>query len=105
MGKAGEKYNPFKFREGLSPNDIEISDDVFIITGEAAEAYQQRITEPPKLTTLKVEPSTAQVNSGEKKTFLAKGLDQYGEPFTLDTVILLQPNREKSAIPPHASSR
>ena len=86
VGKAGERYEPFKFNDGLSPNDIEISEDMFIISGENAAAYQQRITEPPKLSTIKVDPGTAQIYSGDKQTFLAKGLDQYGDPFTLETI-------------------
>lgn len=33
------KYDPFTFRESLSEADLEVTDDVFLITKDAAEAY------------------------------------------------------------------
>ena len=33
------KYNPFAFQESLGETDVEITDDVFLITRDAAEAY------------------------------------------------------------------
>src|SRR5262249_873329 len=40
VGKAaGGGYRPFQFNKGLSSNEVEISDDMFIITRETAEAY------------------------------------------------------------------
>lgn len=38
---AGGKYDPVVFGNALSTNDVEFSDDVFIISKETAEAYKQ----------------------------------------------------------------
>jgi hypothetical protein len=46
LGKLpGERYRPFNFGSSLSPADVEISDEMFIVTAETAEAYRQRKTE------------------------------------------------------------
>src|SRR5262249_30519484 len=40
VGKAaGGGYRPFQFSKGMASNEVEISDDMFIITRETAEAY------------------------------------------------------------------
>lgn len=50
------KYQPFAFKQSVSSFDIEISDDMFIITGETAQAYleQQKLSpdtgSPPEVT-------------------------------------------------------
>ncbi|MDQ3256371.1 MAG: ATP-binding protein, partial [Acidobacteriota bacterium] len=46
---ASGDYEPFHYNKSISPNDVEISDDVFIISKEEAEAYEdQQKTPPPK---------------------------------------------------------
>jgi hypothetical protein len=46
VGKLpGERYRPFSFGPTLSTSDVEISDEMFIVTAETAEAYRQRQTE------------------------------------------------------------
>jgi hypothetical protein len=41
VGKLpSERYRPFNFGKPLSSADVEISDDMFIITGETAETYR-----------------------------------------------------------------
>jgi hypothetical protein len=43
LGKLGDgSYRPFYYRESLGPADIEIAEDMFIITRETAEAYLQQ---------------------------------------------------------------
>lgn len=42
--------DPFVFGVSMSPQEVEISDDVYIITAETAEAYKQSLTAPPKST-------------------------------------------------------
>lgn len=50
------KYQPFAYKQSVSSFDIEISDDMFIITGETAQAYleQQKLSpdtvNPPEVT-------------------------------------------------------
>jgi hypothetical protein len=49
VGKtAGGGYDPFVFGVSMSPQEVEISEDVYVITAEAAEAYKQSISTPPK---------------------------------------------------------
>jgi hypothetical protein len=72
-GRSG-RYEPFFFGTGLSPDEVEISDEMFVITGEEAKKH----VEPPRLTTLAVSPSQATVGPGKKQTFQALGLDQHG---------------------------
>ena len=39
VGKtSGGAYDPFVFGAGMSPQEVEISDDDFVITAETAEA-------------------------------------------------------------------
>ena len=85
VGKKQEgKYKPFYFgsNKPLSAVDVEISDDMFIITAE--EAKKQ--VEPPRLATIAVLPSIAQVEPGKKQTFVARGLNQHGNDFNVKIV-------------------
>ncbi len=51
VGKAANgEYQPFLYNISLNPVDVEISDDVFIITREVAEAYKKS-KETPRPTT------------------------------------------------------
>jgi hypothetical protein len=48
VGKLpGERYRPFNFERTLNASDVEISDEMFIITGETADAYRQERTKGP----------------------------------------------------------
>jgi hypothetical protein len=42
-------YDPFVFGVSMSPLEVEISEDVFVITAETAEAYKQSLSAPPKV--------------------------------------------------------
>jgi hypothetical protein len=47
VGKTADgKYVPFIFGKGMLPGDVEISDDVFLIRKETADAYQKAQTAP-----------------------------------------------------------
>ena len=49
VGKtAGGGYEPFVFGVSMSPQEVEISEDVYVITAESAEAYKQSLSAPPK---------------------------------------------------------
>jgi len=69
-------YEPFVFERELSAAEVEISDDVFILTAEEAKKH----IEPPKLTTLTISPQDVQVQCGGHVTFAARGADQHGRP-------------------------
>ena len=78
VGKAGDKYDPFKFQVSITPSEIEISDDVFIIKGAEAQAYEERSKEPPTLTTLRIMPQTVVLEPSFKQAYTLQGLDQWG---------------------------
>jgi hypothetical protein len=86
VGKAGDKYEPFIFKTNLSQSDIEISEDMYIIKGEDAESYQQRITEPPKLTTLIITPANVTLQPHSQQAFCVEGKDQYGNKIDTQTI-------------------
>jgi hypothetical protein len=41
-------YDPFMFGVSMSPQEVEISEDVYVITAETAEAYKQSLSAPPR---------------------------------------------------------
>jgi len=41
VGKTTEKYDPFYYKESLSPSDIDISDDMYIVQKSVAEEYSK----------------------------------------------------------------
>jgi hypothetical protein len=78
IGKASDgNYSPFIYKKSLDPTDVEISEDMFIITSEEAENH----IKPSELTKLLISPSQMQIKPGFKQTFTAKGLDQFGRNF------------------------
>ncbi len=92
------KYHPFVYGTGLQASEVEISDDMYIITKDTAEAYQKRIleeTEPykpevngePVLTSLLVSPEHASIKPRTQQQFAVRGLDQYGNVMPLDYTI------------------
>lgn len=79
VGKSpADEYAPFFFGGNLTAQDVEISDEMFIITRETAESYKNLKEKPPVLTLLVVSPATAEVQPGKKQAFVVKGLDQHG---------------------------
>lgn len=46
VGKSGDAYEPFLYGSGINPSDIEISNDMFIITRETAENYKKCLEVP-----------------------------------------------------------
>jgi len=64
VGKtAGGKYHPFSFERTLNTADVEISEEMFIITKETAEAYRKDATRPGGAT--QIPSATTAVDSGE----------------------------------------
>ena len=51
VGKTAGGYEPFVFKKSMLPSDIEVADDIFIITKDAAEKYvaAQEQPQPPKI--------------------------------------------------------
>jgi hypothetical protein len=67
----------------MESSQVEISEDMFIITAEEAEKH----IKPPELTQILVSPSLAQLQPGKKQTFTAKGLDQFGRDFDIGAIV------------------
>jgi hypothetical protein len=48
VGKTGSgRYHPFNFKRSITAFDVEISEEMYIITKESAEAYEMAVTQPP----------------------------------------------------------
>jgi len=67
-------YDPFFYKTTLTAADVEISEDVFILTATEAEKH----IEPPQLTRLLIAPSQTSIKPGMKITFSVEVLDQFG---------------------------
>src|SRR6266849_6077770 len=80
VGKSvtGE-YQPFLFGGNLNAQDVEISDEMYIVTRETAESYKKLREKPPALASLVISPAGAQIQPGKKQAFLVSGLDQHGQ--------------------------
>jgi hypothetical protein len=76
VGKSGEGYKPFVFGVSLTADEVELSDDMFIITAEEAKKH----VEPPRLTALAIQPDRPQVKPSERIAFQVRGIDQHGRP-------------------------
>jgi hypothetical protein len=79
VAKQGDRYYPFKFQVSLSPAEVELTDDVFIITGDQAQAYKDRLQQAPKLTTLELLPKSQVLSAGHQQTYTLQGFDQRGQ--------------------------
>lgn len=83
VGKGrSSRYEPFLFGTSLSPDEVEISEEMFVITGEEAKKH----IEPQCLASLVVSPPQAIVEPGKKQTFAAKGLDQHDRDISIGHV-------------------
>ena len=82
VGKAKDAYNPFVFEKSIQAEEIEISDDMFIIAAEEAKKH----IEPPKLTRLSITPERKVVKPGERVAFKLQCIDQHGRIMDEDNV-------------------
>ena len=83
VGKSPDGgHSPFVYKKALDALDVEISEDMFIITSEEAEKH----VKPPELVRIILTPSQAQLKPGAKQTFIARGLDQFGRDIETEIV-------------------
>ena len=87
VGKAGNRYDPFLYKTSVSPLEIEISDDMFIISSQEAEEYLVRTREPACLATLEIIAHQSELKTNESFTFRVKGYDQYDQPVDIETIV------------------
>jgi hypothetical protein len=71
-------YQPFFYASNLNAQDVEISDDMYIITRDTAEGYKKLKEKPPVLASLVLSPPAVQIQPGKKQALVVNGLDQYG---------------------------
>lgn len=83
IGKKGNRYEPFIFNETLGHLDVEISDQMFIVTADEARKH----IEPKKLTLLKVIPPNVTIEPQKSYSFVAKGYDQHGDEINVIDLI------------------
>jgi hypothetical protein len=87
VGKINaSEYLPFHFQTSLNPQQIEISEDMYIITRDTAEIYKKVKEKPPVLTTLIVSPGSVSLERGKKQAFSVRGVDQYGQDIAVGAV-------------------
>jgi hypothetical protein len=70
VGKTGSgKYHPFNFKRSITAFDVEISEEMYIITKESAEAYELAAAQPmtPQPTTTLFPPDGSPVNPPKPK--------------------------------------
>lgn len=80
VGKtAAGDYQPFHLSEPLSALEVELADDMFIITKETAEAYKKRKMGVPVPASLQLSPQQATLRPGGTQAFSARVLDQHGQ--------------------------
>ena len=82
-GKQGGKYEPFFFEQQLFAEDVEISDDMYILTAEEA----RKNIEPRKLTSIKIIPPDVTIEPKKSYSFIAKGYDQHNDEINIDSII------------------
>jgi hypothetical protein len=80
VGKSSSgDYEPFRYGCSLNAQDVEISDDLYIVTHETAENYKKLKEKPPVLASLVISPSGVQIQPGKKQAYVVRELDQYGQ--------------------------
>lgn len=82
VGKTGNKYDPFFFNQQLVSTDIEISDDMYILTSEEA----RKNIEPRKLTKIIIIPSDVNIEPKKSYSFVAKGYDQHEDEINIGSI-------------------
>ncbi len=84
VGKRPDgRYEPFIFGQELTPLEVEVSDDLFILTAEEAKKH----IEPQKLHTVTISPQDARVKPAGHIAFQARGLDQHSRPIVLTDLV------------------
>jgi hypothetical protein len=81
-GKQGNKYEPFFFEKSLFAGDIEISDEMYILTADEA----RKNIEPRKLATMKIVPPLVTLEPKKTYSFITKGYDQHSEEINIDSI-------------------
>jgi len=80
VGKKGHgRYEPFIFKKAMQASDVEISDDVYIVTADEAIKH----VEPQKLTSIVLFPDSINLQPEARVQFRPEGRDQHGRPMAV----------------------
>ena len=79
-GKQTTKYEPFFFEKPLFASDVEISDEMYILTADEA----RKNIEPRKLASVKIIPPAVTLEPKKAYSFIAKGYDQHNDEINID---------------------
>lgn len=83
LGKTTDgRCDPFFFEDDIGPEEVELSDDMFIVCAEDAKRY----IEPPVLKYIEISPGTASVEPTKHLAFTFRGLDQHGQEYAIKAV-------------------
>jgi hypothetical protein len=83
VGKNGDhRYEPFIYNQAFSAFDVEISDDVFVISRDTAEKYLSQVSEKQQLNRISLSPESSELAPGQRLKFDLKAFDQRGQPVT-----------------------
>lgn len=92
VGKTGTgKYHPFNFKRTISALDIEISEDMFVITKESAEAYESAGIQP-------IVPKPSETGSVDGLS-LVPPVDLKGDTSLVPKPIVSEANSEPEQLP------
>ena len=79
VGKAADgAYRPFYFKENLAVADVEITEDMYVITAETAERYVERSRRRTKK--VLISPQQIELSPGSQQVFSVQCFDQDEKP-------------------------
>lgn len=73
------KYEPFIYNETLSASEVELSEDVYIISGKTAENYLENVRDGALVAAVRVSPASVILSPGGRQLFQVEGYDRNGE--------------------------
>jgi len=86
-GKPTEgTYDPIFFKASLSPHEIEISQDMYIIPAKNAEEYLAAIKGPSQLAYIRIAGVSGPIKPNEKIQLLIEGFDQNDQTISVENV-------------------
>jgi hypothetical protein len=73
------KYEPFIYKETLSATEVELSEDVYIISAKTADEYLQTIRDGGQVAAVRLSPASVSLMPGSRQTFQVECYDRNGE--------------------------
>jgi hypothetical protein len=80
VGKTSSgKYEPFIYKETLSAADVELTEDVYIISAKTAEDYLKNVHDGGQVAAVRLAPASITLQPGGRQTFQVECYDRNGE--------------------------